>query len=97
MTSYLCLCLLSMRLTPYMRLARVLGRISISCAPSLMVPPSPARPRCSGSRSTTGWGVEGSSSVEFAPSNPATYLAKDTEASWNPKQIPRKGMERRLA
>jgi hypothetical protein len=48
-------------------------------------------------KSTTGFFVFGSSSVEFASLNLQTCLANATIASWNPKQIPRYGMSFALA
>ena len=52
---------------------------------------------CSGSRSTTGYGVSGSNSVELAPSMPATWRANSATAICIPRQMPSSGMPRSRA
>ena len=47
---------------------------------------------CSGSRSTTGYGVSGSNSLEFAPSMPTTWRANSATAICMPRHTPRNGM-----
>ena len=46
----------------------------------------------SGMKTTTGWGVAGSISVELAPSKPSTFLANSMTATCMPRQMPKKGL-----
>ncbi len=57
----------------------------------------PRSPSAPADRSMTGYGVSGSISVEFAPSNPTTWRANSDTATCMPRQIPRYGMPRSRA
>ena len=65
--------------------------------PRRMVPPMAVTERWSGMMWTTGCGVSGSSSDEFAPARPIMLRAHSITITWRPRHKPRYGTWRSLA
>ncbi len=78
-----------MTLSPKISKARVPSCSRTGSAPSRIVPPMSCSSFCSGSRSTTGYGVSGSNSEELAPSIPAMWRANSITAICMPRQMPK--------